>query len=280
MAKSAAVVGDITLDLVSGMLNSLPEEDKEVSTEFTAKLGGQAAHCALGLICLGHQVSLYGCIGRDPRSELIISKLKKQQHLDCHLQRKQKTALSIIALTPGKRTIFNDPGANALLKKADLNSTDAKYLFIGGIWHLKQLDLYQLFRQAKAKKMIILVDFGWTTKPDFRKIRLIFDQADYVFLNRQELLAFTGKKTVSEALKKVKPKLALHLGEQGAWFCHGGQIIRSASARVSVSDTTGAGDYWNAAFIHGLIRGWPMKKNLAFANKFAIRAIKKNFHSL
>ncbi|MFH1682613.1 MAG: carbohydrate kinase family protein [Candidatus Woesearchaeota archaeon] len=276
MKKKVVVVGDITLDLVSSVLKSLPEEDTETSTEFTPKVGGQAAHCALGLAHLGINTYLYGCIGKDPRSELILHKLKKQQNLELHLQRKQKTALSVIAITKEKRTIFNDPGANALLEMVDLKTT-ADYLFVGGIWHLKKLDLHKLFKQAKAKQMTILVDFGWNTRPDFQKIKLVFDQADYVFLNQKELLAFTKQKTIPAAIKRLKPNLALHLGKLGSLSCCEGEITKAPASKLKISDTTGAGDYWNAAFIYGLSKDWPMKKTLTFANKFAIR---QNLHLL
>lgn len=59
----------------------------------------------------------------------------------------------------------------------------------------------------------------------------------------------------------------------------GWRVVRVKSGRYS-GETTGAGDLWNAGFIYGLIKNWPVKKILGFANKFAVRALKKGWHKL
>jgi sugar/nucleoside kinase (ribokinase family) len=38
---------------------------------------------------------------------------------------------------------------------------------------------------------------------------------------------------------------------------------------VKAVDTTGAGDVFRAAFIHGLLNGWPPRRMLRFANAAA-----------
>jgi sugar/nucleoside kinase (ribokinase family) len=39
----------------------------------------------------------------------------------------------------------------------------------------------------------------------------------------------------------------------------------SAAFRVQVVDSTGAGDIFHAAFVYGLLQGWPLPKTLDFA---------------
>jgi sugar/nucleoside kinase (ribokinase family) len=48
-----------------------------------------------------------------------------------------------------------------------------------------------------------------------------------------------------------------------AW--DGKQLIHSAAYRVNVVDTTGAGDIFRAGFIYGLLREWPLDRQLDFS---------------
>ena len=48
-----------------------------------------------------------------------------------------------------------------------------------------------------------------------------------------------------------------------AW--DGERLLHRAAYRVPVVDTTGAGDIFHAGFIFGLLRGWPLEKQLDFA---------------
>lgn len=280
MKQKIVVIGDITLDMISDPLNNLPEEDTEIFTSFTPKLGGQAAHCALGLSRLGIKTKLVGAVGDDPRSALIINRLKKEKNLELKLQKKKKTAVSFIATTKGKRTIFNDPGANAEFNLSSLKDIDVDYLFLGGFWHLKNFDFEKVLTYAKKNNIITFMDFGWSNVMDKTKIKKIFEKVDYVFLNKKELFVFTNEKNIERALKKIDTNLALHLGREGSLFYSKGKKVKVTTKKTDLHDVTGAGDYWNAGFIYGTIQEWPIEKRLDFANKFVIKAINSDYHEL
>jgi len=275
------IIGDITLDLISSLLKSLPKEDTETFTQFTPKIGGQAAHCALGLAQLGIKTKFFACLGKDPLAELIIKKLSSQKNLQLSFQRKNHPALSLIALTKHKRTILNDSGANALFQKINLKQINTPYLFIGGIWHLKKLNIIHILKYAQSKNITTFVDLGWNSKPDYKKLNIIFNYSDYLFLNKKELLLFTKQKSISSALNKIKnTNVALHLGTQGSALYSQNKTTKAPIKKIYRLDTTGAGDFWNAAFIYGIIKKQPTKKILQFANQFAIKYIKEKLHNL
>jgi ribokinase len=268
------VIGDITLDVVSSMLDNLPKEDTEMFTQFTLKLGGQAAHCALGLAHLGIKTKFFGCLGNDPFGESIIKKLKMQENLQLCLQRKNRTALSFIALTKNKRTIMNDAGANALFEKnIEVNTP---YLFIGGVWHLKRLNIVSILKRAKSKNVTTFIDFGWNPKPNYKLLEEIFKYGDFLFLNKKELLKYTKQATI----KKIKNNIALHLGTEGSALYSKGKTLKVPISEQYNIDTTGAGDFWNAAFIYGIMKRSSIKSTLRFANRFAITCIRKGLHNL
>ena len=64
------------------------------------------------------------------------------------------------------------------------------------------------------------------------------------------------------------------MGRDGCAIYAGGQeTVRIPGHAVPVIDTTGAGDTFNASFIYGVERGWPLEKCGEFANAAAARAI-------
>lgn len=59
-------------------------------------------------------------------------------------------------------------------------------------------------------------------------------------------------------------------GAEGALLCQGGQALPvPAEAVAEVLDSTGAGDAWNGAFLHGLLSGVPAASAAAAANRVA-----------
>jgi len=75
-----------------------------------------------------------------------------------------------------------------------------------------------------------------------------------VFLpNLDEARALTRKDDPAEALAALSghfPVVALKCGPGGAWLAMDGKVFRRAAPRVEVVDTTGAGDAFNAGFLH------------------------------
>jgi fructokinase len=57
------------------------------------------------------------------------------------------------------------------------------------------------------------------------------------------------------------------LGEHGCVIFDDGEFVRAEGHSVQVADTVGAGDAFAAAFLHGLLNGWPAQKIAGFANR-------------
>ncbi len=271
-------IGDTTLDLISSTLKSLPEEDTEKNIKFTAKIGGQAAHTALGLARLGIKTKFISSVGKDNFGDSIIDRLKKETNLQLKLQRKGATGLSVIIPTPCRRTIFNDDGANALFSQVDFKELSGKYLFIGGFWHLKKLNIINLLKAAKSRGMTTFLDLGYSEKPLRKKLFEALRYVDYCFLDRKELFQITKETNLLKALRKVPAIVVLHLAEKGSGIFRNGQLLITPAKRVYSLETTGAGDFWNAGFIKGIMHKWPVKRVLRYANYYAIDCLRKEIH--
>src|SRR5690606_508114 len=90
---------------------------------------------------------------------------------------------------------------------------------------------------------------------------LFFERAagtDIFLPNMEEAEALTGETDPHAALAVLRrhfPIVALKRGGEGAIVAADGATIQLPSARVEVIDTTGAGDAFNAGFLHAWLAG-------------------------
>lgn len=95
-----------------------------------------------------------------------------------------------------------------------------------------------------------------------------------IFLpNLDEARVITGKKDPTEVLNtltKYGPSLVIvKMDRDGSITLKDGKVYRQPSFKVKVTDTTGAGDTFNAGFLYGVINGWDLNKTLQFATALA-----------
>jgi sugar/nucleoside kinase (ribokinase family) len=80
-----------------------------------------------------------------------------------------------------------------------------------------------------------------------------------IFLpNLSEALSLTGTNDIEAALEVLAstcPTVVIKQGRDGATAIHQGMRCRVPALEVDVIDTTGAGDSFNAGFVHGLLNG-------------------------
>jgi sugar/nucleoside kinase (ribokinase family) len=83
----------------------------------------------------------------------------------------------------------------------------------------------------------------------------------------------TGCEDPEQALRTLRKRhdglLCVTLGRRGALLLDGHVAIHEPAPAVDVVDSTGAGDVFRAGFIYGLLRGWPSREILTFANAAA-----------
>ncbi len=93
---------------------------------------------------------------------------------------------------------------------------------------------------------------------------------DYLIVSRDfptRLMAEPDLETALAAMyRRFGSRLvAATLGEEGVLAWDGEHFHHSAAYQVPVADTTGAGDIFHAGFIYGLLREWPLSRQLDFA---------------
>ena len=93
---------------------------------------------------------------------------------------------------------------------------------------------------------------------------------DYLIVSKDFSCRLTGDTNLERALRRMHSRYrcrlsAATLGEDGVLAWDGKQLLHSAAYRVPVADTTGAGDVFRAGFIYGLLRDWPLERQLDFS---------------
>ena len=101
-------------------------------------------------------------------------------------------------------------------------------------------------------------------------IEKLIENVDCLIVSRD----FPSKLCSETDLKKSLPHLqrrfgcgltAATLGTDGVLAWDGTQFYYACAYKVSVVDTTGAGDIFHAGFIYGLLQDWPLQRQLDFA---------------
>jgi len=101
-------------------------------------------------------------------------------------------------------------------------------------------------------------------------IERLIENVDYLIVSRDFPGRLTGEKDLETALRGIQSRYgclltAATLGEEGVVAWDGSRFYLRAAYRVTVVDTTGAGDIFHAGFIFGLLQGWPVERQLDFA---------------
>ncbi|MDT8363669.1 MAG: carbohydrate kinase [Nitrosomonas sp.] len=112
-------------------------------------------------------------------------------------------------------------------------------------------------------------------------VRYSLNQADYVKMNKDELVELSGMLTmqtrnIDEIAQRLIEDFRLNsllvtCGEDGAWLRNsaGAEFKTGSMKKTPIADTVGAGDGFSAVFILGILLGWPDTVMLARANEFA-----------
>ncbi len=93
---------------------------------------------------------------------------------------------------------------------------------------------------------------------------------DFLIVSKDFPCRLMDDTNLERALKRMQSRFscqlsAATLGEDGVLAWDGKHLLHSAAYRVPVVDTTGAGDIFRAGFIYGLLREWPLDRQLDFS---------------
>jgi sugar/nucleoside kinase (ribokinase family) len=273
-----SVVGELNLDLIFyGLPEKLELEREHLANDLSITLGSSSAIFTHNFTLLGNKAGFSSTIGTDPLGEICLQRLG-ECGVDLTHVRKIKgktTGLTVILPQRRQRYILTYPGTmhEMSLKDLDLSYVfSAKHLHISSYFLHKALrpEMIELFRRAKEAGLTTSLDTN--DDPEGRwssDVLLLLKFVDILMPNENEACKLARTDDVNQAAETLSQKVPLVVikrGSQGA-IVREGKIKLSAFPPVTdMVDAVGAGDTFDAGFIHHFIRGAKIEDCLKFAN--------------
>jgi sugar/nucleoside kinase (ribokinase family) len=279
MPPDVCVVGELNPDLILyGVPKELKPEEETLVQAFRLTLGSSSAIFAHNLAVLGTKVGMVAKVGDDALGKTALDWLASS---GTDVSRVTKpaagiaTGLSVILTQPEHRFILTYPGAIFELRFADL---DLDYIFSARHLHLSSYflqralrpDIAELFRRAKANGLSTSLDTNDDPEGKWASDLLgALPFVDILFPNEREAKKIAGTNDLEKAigrLAEICPFIAVKLGAKGALLQKGDSRWQLNGLRVEAKDSVGAGDSFDAGFIHRFLQGGSPEECLAYAD--------------
>ena len=247
--------------------------------------GGSISNTMVALARLGREVGYIGRVGDDEMGHFFEGKLHEAGVHTQLIRGREATGVAHTFVTPGgSRTFGTLLGAAYYLGPNDITAEMFRgydLLHIEGYLVQNQELIEAICQRAKQAGLILSLDlssFNVVSKNRTYFHHLISDYIDIVFANEGEARAFTGSFDSLEQVRHIAHLCDLavvKLGEQGSIaMLEGGRIYKCRAEYVEdVVDTTAAGDYFAAGFLHALTRGHRLQKCLHTGTVLATEAV-------
>lgn len=273
------VVGELNLDLILyGLPAELAPERELLADGLSLTLGSSSAIFAHNLAALGSRVGFISRIGDDPLGAISLERLAAGG-VDVSRVRKvsgrTSTGLTVILPRSSFRNILTYPGTMFEMCFEDL---DLDYLASAHHFHLSSFFLHralrprilELFRRLKSAGLTVSLDTN--DDPDDRwdgDLHEVLRAVDVFLPNAREAKKIAGTdhlEAAVEQLARLVPVVAVKLGPEGALARRGRERCASPALSVETVDPVGAGDSFDAGFLHQYVRDADLATCLAFGN--------------
>jgi sugar/nucleoside kinase (ribokinase family) len=273
-----SVIGELNLDLIlSGLPAELTLEREHLANDLRITLGSSSAIFAHNLASIGNRVGFSSSMGTDPLGEICLKRLGESR-VDLSRVRKmpgKTTGLTVILPQGQQRYILTYPGTMFEMNADDLDLDyifSAKHLHVSSYFLQKamQTSLPEIFRKAKAAGLTTSLDTNddpedcWTSD-----LQQLLPYVDVLLPNSREACKLAQVDDVERAAELLSQKvgvLVVKRGSQGALAIASRARWEALPPVVDAIDHVGAGDSFDAGFLHEFIRGKPIEACLKFGN--------------
>jgi sugar/nucleoside kinase (ribokinase family) len=272
--KKVLVAGELNVDLILQGYSAFPEPGKEVLVDdFSMVLGSASAICAMGLARLGTPVAFLSRVGDDPWGRYCLECLQGRAIDVSRVVRDPdlKTGVTVAVTSSRDRALVSYLGSIAALQGKDVSDgafAGFSHLHVSSYFLQQGLrpGLEDVFARATRAGLTISLDPGFDPSESWSDdLRRTLSQVDVFLPNEVELAGITRTSDVAEALRILangRTRTVAKLGREGAATIDDGRLLRVPPFPIEPVDTTGAGDSFDAGFLHAWLQGQPVQSAL------------------
>ena len=257
-----------------------------VGLDIQRATGGSAANTIHALAVLGDATGLIGAIGDDETGRFFAAQAERRG-IETHLAviEGEQTGTANALVTPDhERTFATHLGAAPQLGRAlhDVDLSHYDILHIEGYLLQDHLQLADILKTAKQAGLTVSYDLAsWNIVRDHHGLiqQLISDYVDIAFANEEEATAFSGHADPEASLRllaSMTDTAVVKIGRHGALGMSratADEVLRVPGLQRTVVDTTAAGDFFAAGFLHGYVHGRDLATCLDYGNHIAAEVI-------
>ena len=271
-----ALVGEVNLDLILyGLPEEMPVERELLAHGFSVTLGSSSAILAHNLAALGSRVGFIGKVGNDAFGTMATDRLRERNVDLSRVVTGVRSGVTVILSHQEQRHILTYPGT---IPELGFEEVDLDYLKSAQHFHLSSLFLQrrllprvpELFRCMKAAGLSTSLDTNDDPEDEWGEIlEQILPHVDVLLPNEREAMKISRAADVETALQRLGQKVktvVIKMGSRGAIAVRNEQRFSAPAALVSVVDPVGAGDSFDAGFLHQFVRGADLTSCLAYGN--------------
>ncbi|WP_329742911.1 carbohydrate kinase family protein [Dyella sp. A6] len=276
--KRILVAGEVNVDLVFKGCRALPEPGQEVLAEdFATTPGSSSMICAMGLARLGDPVSFHGRLGIDSWGVFCLDALR-DAGIDTTTMVPDpslRTGVTVSLSTPQDRALVTFAGAIGELQESDISAAmlaRADHLHVSSYYLQRALrpGCRELFARARAAGLSTSLDPGFDPAQQWgADIIEVLHDVDVFLPNQEELFAITAASDLSTALHALdngRTRTVVKRGRDGCATLHEGKLLEIPACAVDALDSTGAGDSFDAGFLHAWLRDMPLRDCLRWGS--------------
>ncbi len=290
MAGPAQVVGlgSCTVDFFALVPKLIGSEEKINAERLEVHAGGVTANNLTQVARLGASAAWIGLIGKDANGQ-IIKQAFTDDGMDLSGIEEVPGELSSLTWIPvdrqGERCIYMFPNVTAKVTPSQIRERFAGHLRAAKHFHTEasQLPLapvLEAIRVAKEAGVRVLFDLdvstsyfvkaGLGTEPELMQALALVDVLKPCKAAAREITGESDYDRIARKLLALGPKLvAITMGSEGCLIATRDHFEHVPSFRVTVVDTTGAGDAYMGGLSYALLQRWDARKAGRFANACA-----------
>ena len=231
--------------------------------------GGSACNTIRALANLKNEVGFIAKAGMDYHAEMYYEELSKAGVASLLIPTNEKPTgvATTFVSRDGERTFGTYLGASMLLNADDITSDmlegyDCFYLESYKLVNYPLvLRTAELAKQTGLKYALDLGSYNIVNEHIGFLKPFVREYVDILFANEEEAFAYTGKPP-REAVDEMAEEVGLcvvKVGEKGALIREGERYVEVPAFPAAPLDTTGAGDFFAAGFLHGYAHNHPLE---------------------